>query len=71
MRGVRAEMAESLEDNEMNLGDFSTNTRDGSESGKKTGGTNQGELEGDPSAANSNVANQTIVKHGSSVSAVA
>ena len=73
MKGVRAELAESLEDNEMDLGDFSTNTRDGNESdsSKNSKGLNLSGSGDNSSTANSNTANQTIVQHGSSVSAVA
>jgi hypothetical protein len=74
MKGVRAEIADSLEDGEMNLGEFSTNTRDGEQNESKSTnsrGSTQGEAANDSVATNSTIANQTIVQHGSSVSAVA
>ena len=74
MRGVRAEIADSLEDGEMNLGEFSTNTRDDEQRENKSSnpmGNSQGDASNDSGVANSKIANQNIVKHGSSVSAVA
>jgi hypothetical protein len=74
MKGVRAEIADSLEDGEMNLGEFSTNTRDDEQNESKSTnsrGSTQGEAANDSGATNSKIANQTIVQHGSSVSAVA
>jgi len=72
MKGVRAEIAESLEDGEMDLGEFSTNTRDGDQ--KDSNSKSRANAQSDSlvdSAANNQAAQQTIVQHGSSVSAVA
>jgi hypothetical protein len=58
----------------MNLGEFSTNTRDDEQRGNKSSnpmGHSKGDASNDSGVDNSKVANQNMVKHGSSISAVA